>query len=76
MMSNSKDATGHIVVRMVDGNGPSAWTVVGIHDDPDAAQQQAERRAREDGDGALFGVYSKTGTARLVSNVEWREPGQ
>ena len=69
MKSNA--ATGFVVVGMHNGNGPEAFKVMDILDNEPDAQKRAKELA-EMNEGAIFGVYQKVGSARLVRQVEWR----
>lgn len=64
------DATRFLVVGMHNGNGPDAFKVVAIVDSEGKATELAKEYAEKE-EGAIFGVFQKVGTARLVRKVEW-----
>lgn len=66
----SNDATRYVVVGMHSGNGPDAFKVVAIEDSEGKAKEKANELAAKE-EGAIFGVFQKLGTARLVKKVEW-----
>ena len=67
----SNDATRFLVVGMHGGPGPDAFKVEAIEESEGAAKKKASELAEAD-EGAIYGVFQKVGTARLVRNVEWR----
>lgn len=64
------DATRFLVVGMHNGNGPDAFKVVAIEESEGKATEIAKAMADKE-EGAIFGVFQKVGTARLVRKVEW-----
>lgn len=66
----ANDATRFLVVGMHNGNGPDAFKVVAIVDSEGKATEIAKEHAEKE-EGAIFGVFQKVGTARIVRKVEW-----
>lgn len=62
----ANDATRFLVVAMEH----DSFKVIGIHDSEGKAQEEAKSCA-EGNEGAIYGVFQKLGTARLVKKVEW-----
>lgn len=67
----ANDATRYLVVGMHNGNGPDAFKVEAIETSEGEAKRKAETLAEEN-EGAIYGVFQKVGSARLIRRVEWK----
>lgn len=64
------DATRWLVVEL--GVSPKSMTILAVEDNEAAARKAAEDHAQNSESGLHYGVYQKTGTAKIERKVAWK----